>query len=112
MRRQPRLATVAALVLTLGYTVSCGGSASETPFPQPPIEHDLAARHDTAHAADDVAPAPTLGVSASISASSSAPALSASVANTTQPAAPSGSTASPVAPTADTVPAPSPGGAF
>jgi hypothetical protein len=48
---------------------ACGGSSSETPFPQPPIESQLEARHDAVHAAEvgtasDEAAAPTASATA------------------------------------------------
>ncbi len=50
MRRDSILDPVALLpLLVVGMAVTaCGGSASETPFPQPPIERELAARHERA----------------------------------------------------------------
>lgn len=56
MRREPSFSTrigVSVLVVTVGAAVGCGGSASETPFPQPPIERELAARHERAWVADE-----------------------------------------------------------
>jgi hypothetical protein len=35
-----------ALVLSLWVPVGCGGSSSETPFPQVPVDPELQARHD------------------------------------------------------------------
>lgn len=35
-----------ALVLWVWVPVACGGSSSETPFPQAPVDPQLQARHD------------------------------------------------------------------
>lgn len=39
--------------LTSTCVTACGGSSSETPFPQPPLERALKARHDAARPATD-----------------------------------------------------------
>lgn len=56
MRRQPSLSTRlgnSAMIVTVTVLVGCGGSASETPFPQPPIDRELAARHEHAWEAEE-----------------------------------------------------------
>jgi hypothetical protein len=79
MRREYKSKTrwalrVSALVAASGV-ISCGGSASETPFPQPPIESNLAARHEAARG-NDTAPSEALGSSSEVATEASAAANS------------------------------------
>ncbi len=37
---------VAVILGCASVAAACGGSSSETPFPQPPLERSLQARHD------------------------------------------------------------------
>lgn len=64
-----RATGVAMLALT---GVGCGGSASETPFPQPPIDDRLAARHERANAPEEATEASTTNVATQASAAATA----------------------------------------
>lgn len=77
-----------ALVSWAWLAVACGGSSSETPFPQAPLDPKLQARHDAASAAQaaEEGPGSALATSASPSASSMPAAA---------PAAPSAASVSP-----------------
>src|SRR5690606_10757096 len=64
-----RMQVLGCVWATAAVAFGCGGSSSETPFPQAPIERGLDERHEAVFVAEQAADsaAPATGVSSSVS---------------------------------------------